>query len=136
MQLADPARGRRRDVSEHFGVSRGGGTLVFRSRYSYPRQPPQKPAHPGEDGCCAPRHRATVALVTTQYLPFGSSSTSPTASRSCGKDAAESACPASTSNTDLAPRLRRMKDSQPAEDDEVDAEQDDHGMKAVFRAGE
>ena len=52
------------------------------------------------------------------------------------KDADESACHASTGNLGLAPRLRRMKDSQPAEDDEVDAEQDDHGVKAVSWAGE
>ena len=64
MPLADPARGRRRNVSQHFGISRGGGTLVFRSGYFYARQPPQKPAQLGEYGCCTPRHRATVALVT------------------------------------------------------------------------
>src|SRR6266480_4995626 len=49
----------------------------------------------------------------------------------CGKDAHESACPAFTSSTSLAPRLRRMKDSQPAEDDQVDAEQDDQDRKSV-----
>ena len=64
MRLADSARGRRRNVSQHFGISRGGGTLVFRSGYFYARQPPQKPAQLGEQGCCTPRHRATLALVT------------------------------------------------------------------------
>ena len=59
----DPASGQ--EVPQQFGISRGGGTLFFRPGYFYARQPPQKPAHPDEYGCCTPRHRATVALVTS-----------------------------------------------------------------------
>jgi hypothetical protein len=58
----DPAGGR--EVPQQFGISRGGGTLVFRLGYFYAGQPPQKPTHPGEYTWYTSRHRPTLALVT------------------------------------------------------------------------